>query len=113
MTKAEKKLHQAISLIMTPQLEACFEAGSAEQLRPLLATWTEEELNKLHHDLHVAYDFAMSALDDRYRRALRDGGFLPEVETLYNHHRTGLNEVFVEIHQELGFYLDKRKGTIQ
>lgn len=114
MTKTRKKPKHAVGLMMTPRLEACLEAGSAENLRPLLASWSESELSELHQDLHYAYDAAVCELDLRYREALRGGGFLLELETIYRAQRTGLLEVFTAIHQELAFYLDKKpKGKIQ
>jgi hypothetical protein len=114
MTKSRKKTEHALGLIMTPRLKACLEAGSAENLRPILAGWDERQLKLLHRDLHVAYDAAVCELDYQYQHAVRSGGFLPEIETIYRVQRAGLHETFAEIHQELGFYLDKQpKGKIQ
>jgi hypothetical protein len=71
-------------------------------------------LHLLHRDLHYAYEAALYELDSAYRITLREGGFLPEVETLWRESRGGVHECFTEIHEVLRFYLDKKpEGKIQ
>jgi hypothetical protein len=103
-----------LGIPITPRLARVLDAGDVKSLHAILTDWSTAELCALHRDMHFAYEAAVIELDAQYRRDLKRSGFLPEDENLWQERRIGLLEMFTEIHEVLGFYLDKQpKGRVQ
>jgi len=95
-------------LFVTPRLQTCLEAGDAGKLLPVLARWSEDELERLHLELHFAYEWALALIDEAHRLA-RDGKYskreLARIETDYTDTVRELKHTFAEVHQTVVFLL--------
>ena len=96
-----------IETIFTPRIQACLEAGSADALVPLLATWQRPELERLHSEIHLSFALAIGLLDDTWRtgRKTCPPDKRAEMKRDYLQYREDLTELFAEIHDAVLFYL--------
>lgn len=99
------------------RLEQCFEAGSVENLFPLLKDWSTSELDALTEELNQYTDAAMAHAERRYQEYLKKHHTSEEAEpvtrAIHDNHVLQVQIVMGEIFSVVLYYQGVRQGRAE